>query len=203
MAGTQFLQGLMPGNHWVARLVACVLLLAASVSANAQATDCSSFPNATLDGFVTPNPPSNINIDTNCTVRNFPASNPLNTNFSFFTQPGQNPERWLIIFDNVVHTGQMSCNSVLEHKIWFTNGSSTSIQEGCQNLLIPVEKIDKQNPPGTTTAAIGVPFTWTMNIPVLFDPATGTVVPIEGSNNDLHSITIWDDLNEPGVDLTF
>ena len=146
----------------------------------------------------------NINIDTNCTVRNFPASNPLPTNFSFFSpQGGGGGEQWLIIFDNVVHTGQMSCNAVLEHKIWFTNGSSTSIQEGCQNLLIPVEKIDKQNPPGTTTAAIGVPFTWTMTIPVLFDPASGTVVPIEGSNNDLHSITIWDDLNEPGVDLTF
>ncbi len=185
------------------RLLAVALLAFAAIPAQAQAVDCSTFPNATLDGFVDPNPPSNINIDTNCTVRNFPASNPLTTNFSFFTQPGQTNERWLIIFDNVVHTGQMSCNNVLEHKIWFTNGSSSTIQESCQNLLIPVEKIDKQNPPGQTTAAIGVPFTYSLTSPVLFDPATTTVINTQGSVNDLHGITIWDDLNATGVDMTF
>ncbi|TDJ37365.1 MAG: hypothetical protein E2O53_01770, partial [Gammaproteobacteria bacterium] len=184
-------------------LLVVVLLVFIANPAQAQAVDCSSFPNATLDGFVTPVPPANINIDTNCTVRNFPAGNPLTTNFSFFTQPGQTNERWLIIFDNVVHTGQMSCNSVLEHKIWFTNGSSSTIQESCQNLLIPVEKIDKQNPPGQTTAAIGVPFTYSLTSPVLFDPATTTVINTQGSVNDLHGITIWDDLNATGVDLTF
>ncbi|MDH3352027.1 MAG: hypothetical protein OEM51_10795, partial [Gammaproteobacteria bacterium] len=186
-----------------AALFAVALLSLAATPAQAQATDCSAFPNATLDGFVDPNPPSNINIDTNCTVRNFPANNPLNTNFSFFTQPGQTNERWLIVFDNVVHTGQMSCNAVLEHKIWFTNGSSTSIQDGCQNLLIPVEKIDKQNPAGQTTAAVGVPFTYSLTSPVLFDPATETVINVAGSVNDLHGITIWDDLNATGVDMTF
>jgi hypothetical protein len=170
--------------------LAGAILLFAAAAASAQATDCSSFPNGTLDGFVTPNPPSNVNIDTNCTIRNYPSSNPLTTNFSFFTQPGQTNERWLIIFDNVVHTGQMSCNSVLEHKIWFTNGSSSRIRANCQNLLIPVEKIDKRNPPGQTTAAIGVPFTYSLASPVLFDPATTTVINTEGSVNDLHGITI-------------
>jgi uncharacterized repeat protein (TIGR01451 family) len=171
---------------------------------HAQAVDCSDFPNSTLDGFVNPNPPDNITIDQNCTVKNFPADNPLTTNFSFNTlTPGQTDIRWLIIFDNVVHTGQMSCNATLEHKIWFVNGSSSTIQEGCQNLLIPVEKIDKQNPPGTTTASVGVPFTYTLTSPVLFDPATSTVVPIQGSDNDLHGITITDDLNALGIDVTF
>ena len=37
-----------------------------------QATDCSAFPNATLDGFVNPNPPSQTSVDTTCTIRNFP-----------------------------------------------------------------------------------------------------------------------------------
>ena len=180
------------------RFAAAMFVLAACLgvdgkAAQAQATNCSDFPNSTLDGFVTPNPPSNINIDSNCTVRNFPADNPLPTNFSFFTQPGQTNERWLIVFDNVVHTGNMSCNSVLEHKIWFTNGSSSKIRDNCQNLLIPVEKIDKQNPPGTTTAAIGVPFTYRLVSPVLFDPATTTVINTQGSVNDLHSITMSDD----------
>ena len=189
----------------VSRLLAVLMLLGASFAANAQAVNCSDFPNSTLDGYVTPNPPSNVNIDQTCTVRNFPASNPLTTNFSFFTQPGQNNERWLIVFDNVVHTGQMACSAVLDHKIWFTNGSSSTIQEGCQNLLIPVEKIDKRNPAGTTTAAIGVPFTYTLTIPVLFDPNgdINAVIDWTGSVNDLHSIHLWDDLNETGVDLTF
>ena len=172
-------------------------------AAPAQAEDCVADLGGVLDGSVNPLPPSQIQIDGNCTIRNFPATSPLTSNFSFYTQPGQNQQRWLIIFDNVVHTGQMACNSVLGHKIWFTNGSSSSIQEGCQNLLIPVEKIVKQNPPGQTTATIGVPFTYRLTIPVLFDPATGTVINTSGSPNDLHGITVRDDLNATGADLQY
>jgi large repetitive protein len=192
------------GYSWIGILLfTFALSLLTAVPAQAQATSCSAFPNGVLDGFVDPVPPSNIEIDQSCTIRNFPASNPLSTNFQFFTQPGQIDERWLIIFDNVVHTGNMSCNAVHGHKIWFTNGSSSKIQEGCQNLLIPVEKIVKQNPAGQTTATVGVPFTYKLTIPVLFDPATGTVINSSGSPNDLHSITIWDDLNDTGADLRY
>jgi hypothetical protein len=156
-----------------------------------------------IDGNVFPVPPSQIQIDGVCTIRNYPASNPLTTNFSFLTQPGQTDERWLIVFDNVVHTGQMACNSVAGHQIWFTNGSSSSIQEDCQNLLIPVEKIAKANPAGPATATIGVPFTYTLTIPVLFDPATENVINFAGSPNTLHGITVTDDLNATGADLTY
>src|SRR4030095_7535407 len=141
----------------VGGLVGAVLFLGAAAPAHAVQVDCSSFPNATLDGFVTPVPPDQININTNCTILNYPGG--MSTNFSFQTQPAQTDDRWLIIFDNVVLTGQMSCNSVAGHHIWFVNGSSSGIHQNCQNLLIPVEKIDKQNPAGQTTAAIGVPFT--------------------------------------------
>lgn len=183
------------------RWPAILALLAAAMPA--QAENCSDFPNGILDGDTGIAPPDQIQVDRNCTIRNFPADNPLDTNFSFYTQPGQNEDRWLVVFDNVVHTGQMSCNSVHEHIIWFTNGSSTAIQEGCQNLLIPVEKIDKRNPAGTTTAAVGVPFTYTLTIPVLFDAGTGTVIDEFGSPNDLHSVTIIDDLNATGADLSY
>ena len=193
-------QRLKSARRAVALFAVALLSLAALP---AQAQDCSDYPNGTLDGFLGVVAPSQLQIDRNCTIRNYPASNPINTNFTFFTQPGQTNERWLIIFDNVVHTGNMSCNSVLEHKIWFTNGSSSKIRQSCQNLLIPVEKIDKQNPAGQTTAAIGVPFTYTLTSPVLFDPATDTVINTSGSVNDLHGITIWDDLNATGVDMTF
>ena len=185
-------------------LAAIALLFVLPMVAHAQGDpECSDFPNNTMDGDVVTDPPSKLQIDGTCTIRNYP--NGLSTNFSFLTQPGQTIDRWLIVFDNVWHTGQMSCNAVQGHKIWFTNGSSTSIQDGCQNLLIPVEKIDKRNPAGTTTAAIGVPFTYTLTIPVLFDPNlnVNTVIDWSGSVNDLHSIHLTDDLNALGVDVTF
>jgi uncharacterized repeat protein (TIGR01451 family) len=182
-------------------LLAFALLLGAALPA--QADDCSDYPGGVIDGFAGAVAPSQLQIDRTCTIRNFPASNPLSTNFSFMTQPGQTDERWLVIFDNVVHTGQMACNSVAGHAIWFTNGSSTAIQEGCQNLLIAVEKIDKQNPAGQSTATIGVPFTYTLTLPVLYDPSTGSVINTSGSLNDLHGVTIWDDLNATGADLTY
>jgi uncharacterized repeat protein (TIGR01451 family) len=177
-----------------------VLLLAA---APAWAIDCVAEAGGVIDGFVNyPVPPPQINIDGNCTIRNYPASNPLTSNISWF---GNNPTSWLLIFDNVVHTGNMSCNLPSQgNKIWFVNSASSSVQAHCLSLLIPVEKIDKQNvPTNRTTAAIGVPFTWKLVSPVLFDPGTGTVINNQGSVNDLHSITVWDDLNATGVNLSF
>lgn len=182
----------------LATRLAVALLLC--IAGTAEAQDCSDYVDGVLDGYAGTVAPSQLQIDRTCTIRNYPAGNELGTNFSFLTQPGQTDDRWVVIFDNVVHTGQMACNSVAGHKIWFTNGSSTSIQEGCQNLLIPVEKIDKQGP---ATAAIGVPFTYRLTLPVLFDPATGVEINTEGSVNDLHGITLIDDLNETGVNLAY
>jgi uncharacterized repeat protein (TIGR01451 family) len=192
------------GNRRVVQwLLAIVLLLGAAFSARAD--DCSALPNHTLDGFVPGTvAPSQISIDTNCTIRNFPGG--LSTNFSFFTQPGQTDQRWVVIFDNVNWTGNMSCDAVHEHKIWLTNGSLSTLQPNCQNYLIPVEKIDKQIPSGQTTATIGVPFTYRLVIPVLFDPSgdgTGVIIDNQGSPNVLHGITVTDDLNATGADLTY
>jgi uncharacterized repeat protein (TIGR01451 family) len=193
---------LRSGGGWVGLATASLgLFLLGASPANAQ--DCSDYPNGVLDGATGTPAPSQLQIDRNCTIRNYPASNPLRTNFSFLTQPGQTNERWLIVFDNVVHTGQMACNAVAGHRIWFTNGSSTAIQEGCQNLVIPVEKIDKQNPAGQSTATVGVPFTYRLTMPVLFDPSTSTVINTTGSLDDLHGVSVWDDLNATGADLSY
>ncbi len=181
------------------RLLLTLVLLGAG--AQALAEDCVAELGGVLDGNVTPVAPANINIDGVCRISNYPGG--MSTNFAFYTSPGQNDERWIVIFDNVVHTGQMACNAVAGHKIWFVNGASSTIQEQCQNLLIPVEKIDKANPPGLPNVTIGVPFTYRLTIPVLFDPATAGVINFSGSINDLHSITVSDDLNETGVDLTY
>ncbi|MGW8370173.1 MAG: hypothetical protein ACWGPN_16025, partial [Gammaproteobacteria bacterium] len=133
-------------------------------AARADSANCSDAPYlGVIDGDIYPNPPDQVTIDGNCTFRNFPESNPLDSNISFYAPGGGS---WLIIYDNVVHTGQMSCNSneVHQHKIWFTNSSSSGIHDSCRDLFIPVEKIDKASP--APTAAIGVPFPYTMTIPI-------------------------------------
>jgi large repetitive protein len=182
---------------WLWLLVALALgMLSRAHAQSPVQVDCSAAPYfGVIDGEVRPVPPSNVKIDTNCTIRNYPGG--MSTNFTF---DNNDPTPYLVIFDNVVHTGNMSCNAVANHKIWFTNGSSTTIQSGCQNYLIPVEKIDKQSL--SPYAAVGVPFTYTLTIPVLFDPASQAVIRTNGSVNDLHTITIVDDLNETNVDLS-
>ena len=141
----------------------------------AWAIDCVADAGGIIDGFVNyPVPPPQINIDGPCTIRNYTAANPLTSNISWF---GSLPTSTLLIFDNVIHTGNMACNLPSQgNKIWFVNSSSTSVQEHCLSLLIPVEKIEKANPPGPPFVTIGVPFAWTLTIPVLFDPATGNVI---------------------------
>jgi uncharacterized repeat protein (TIGR01451 family) len=180
-----------------------ILLAGASTEALAQSIDCVGDAGGIVDGFVNyPIPPSQINIDGPCTIRNYTASNPLTSNISWF---GSLPGSTLLILDNVYMTGNMSCNLASQgNKIWLVNGSATTLNPNCLSLLIPVEKIDKQIKPTTqTTATIGVPFTYKMVIPVLFDPASGTVINTQGSVNDLHSITVTDDLNAiPNVSLS-
>jgi hypothetical protein len=133
---------MLSGRGIALRLFAVLLLCWASApDAHAQAVDCSDFPGGIIDGNVVAVSPSNINVDVNCTLRNWPQTKPLTA-------------------------GQMSCATVQNHKVWFVNGASTEVQEKCQNLLIPVEKIDKQNPPGDA-ATVGVPFTYRLVIPVL------------------------------------
>src|SRR6266571_4079824 len=192
-----------PHGSWIKILLfPFALLLLTAVPAHAS-SNCVADYGGVIDGYVNPVPPSQVQIDGNCTFRNFPASNPLTTNISFFTNPGNNNQRWLVIFDNVDFIGNMSCDAVQGNHIWFVNGSFTNLQPNCQNLFIPVEKIDKQNPVGQTTAAIGVPFTYKLTIPVLFDSGSGIVINNQGSPNDLHSIVITDDLNATGAVLSY
>src|SRR5215831_547846 len=96
------------------------LLLLSALPARAQSVGgCVANFGGVIDGFVNPNPPSQINIDGNCTIRNFPASNPLTSNISFVgTLTGA-----LVIFDNVDFTGNIACDKVHGNFVWFVNGS--------------------------------------------------------------------------------
>src|SRR5437879_9587353 len=95
-------------GSWIRILLfAFGLLLLSAFPARAQSVGgCVANFGGVIDGFVTPVSPSQINIDGNCTIQNFPASNPLTSNISFAgTISGV-----LVIFDNVDFICNISCD---------------------------------------------------------------------------------------------
>src|SRR5215470_860724 len=189
-------------GSWIRILLfAFGLLLLSVVPARSQSVGgCVANFGGVIDGFVNPVPPSQINIDGNCTIRNFPVSNPLTSNISF-TGTGRG---WLVIFDNVDFIGNLSCDKVHGNFIWFVNGSTAGghvLQ--CANLFVPVDKIDKVNPPGPPFVSIGVPFTYTLTFPQLVNAITGVVVNPNGSNVEVDQVTVTDNLNATGVSLSY
>jgi fimbrial isopeptide formation D2 family protein/uncharacterized repeat protein (TIGR01451 family) len=174
-------------------LILFALVLGAVSPALAADKFCSDAPYfGVLDGNVLATPPNQITIDRDCTFKNWPQSNQLTTTINFHTN---DPTIYLIIFDNVFFTGHMACANV-DHRIWFANSSDYGSSNACQDLFIPVEAIEKKNPTGQTTAAIGVPFTYMLTLPSMQFTGTPSV-------NDLHTVTLWDDLTATGADLTY
>src|SRR6516162_8682488 len=190
-----------PRGSWIKiPLSVFALLLLSAVPARAQSVGgCVANFGGVIDGFANPVPPSQINIDGNCTIRNFPASNPLTSNISF-SGTGRG---WLVVFDNVDFIGNMSCDKVHGNFIWFVNGSTTTLRPSCQNLFVPVDKIDKENPPGPPFVSIGVPFTYKLTFPQLVSATTGAVVNPNGSNVEVDQVTVTDNLNATGVSLSY
>jgi large repetitive protein len=189
-------------GRWIRILLfAFGLLLLSGVPARSQSVGgCVANFGGVIDGFVNPVPPSQINIDGNCTIRNFPASNPLTSNISF----AGTGRGWLLIFDNVVFIGNLSCDKSHGNFIWFVNGSVTRAHIlQCANLFAPVDKIDKANPPGPPFVSIGVPFTYTLTFPQLVSATTGAVINPNGSNTEVDQATVTDNLNATGVSLSY
>ncbi|WP_457095297.1 isopeptide-forming domain-containing fimbrial protein [Lysobacter sp. P5_B9] len=179
------------GKRWI-HIQLCALLILLGTTFGAYAADCVADYGGVIDGNVVNPAPSQLTIDGNCVIRNFQQPNPLDTNISFYTSPGQTDQRWLVVFDNVDFTmGNIACDAVHQHHIWFVNGSLENVRPNCQNFLVPVESINKSAP---SYAAVGVPFTYRLLIPVLIDPSTGTVVLNGASQNDLHGITLYDNI---------
>ncbi|HXJ70909.1 MAG TPA: hypothetical protein VNM39_18570 [Verrucomicrobiae bacterium] len=88
--------------------------------------------------------------------------------------------------------------------MWFVNGSVTrSHILKCASLFAPVDKIDKQNPPGPPFVSIGVPFTYTLTFPQLVNSLTGRVIDPNGSNVEVDQVTVTDNLNATGVSLSY
>ncbi len=180
-------------NRYVPQLTLLFALLLGGVSQVQAGEFCSSINGGVIDGNI----PAvraelatltQITIDTDCTFLNFPASNPLTVTVNFQTN---DPSIYLIVFDNVYFTGHMACSNI-DHKLWFVNGADYASSKSCQDLFIPVESIGKQSPAGT--ASVGEPFTYTLNIPVMYDPATDTYYN-NPSPNTIGNIKICDDLS--------
>jgi len=187
---------------WIAiLLLSLVLLLLGGVRpAHAQSANCVGTYGGVLDGNVLPTPPTLLHIDGDCTIENYPASNPYAGSISWLST-----NNTLLIFNNVDFIGNMSCDSH-EHGdfVWFVNGSVTrSHILKCANLFVPVDKIDKQNPPGPPFVSIGVPFTYTLTFPKLVSSTTGRVVDPNGSNVEVDQVTVTDNLNATGVSLSY
>jgi len=160
-------------------------------------------PPGVLNGFVNPTPPNVPNllqIDGACTIENYPAPTGYAGSITWLST-----NNTLLIFNNVDFTGNMSCDSH-EHGdfIWFVNGSGSRPHIlKCANLFAPVDKIDKQNPPGPPFVSIGVPFTYTLTFPEQVNALTGAVINPNGSNVEVDQATVTDNLNATGVSLSY
>ncbi|MGD9234497.1 MAG: hypothetical protein PVH67_11640, partial [Desulfobacterales bacterium] len=194
-------------NLGIPLLILLILLLGSAYSARAATrVMCSDF-----GGVVDGSKPSDYNrvrsastfgIDMNCTIKNFPESIggfPI-TNINFYFPDNQD---YLIIFDNVYYDGNMSCNdpTQAEFTFWLTNDSFTDISSSCQQFIIPVDGIHKNNPAGQTTATIGEPFTYTLTFPdMAMLTESGYVYSGNPDTQDIYHIQITDDLTATGVD---
>ncbi len=173
--------------------VACVLVLLWAMMPVAQAADkfCSDAPfYGVIDGDVLANAPTQITIDTTCTFQNWPIENPLSTNINFQTN---DPSIYLIIFDNVYHTGNMACANI-PHKLWVVNSRDDAFSVRCQEFIIPAETIDKQSP--ISSVGIGEQFTYRLVLPSMDYPQG------QPSPNDIGDVVITDDLSATGASLT-
>jgi len=175
-------------TRWLLRLFALAWLLAGASVAHAGTAFCRDYPLINgyyvIDGSnpaITPATlPSAISVDAtdqfHCYIKNFPLSakwpQGLTSTVNF-----ANGTTGLVIFENVYYTGNMACSNT-QVKIWFANGAfyAPGNNNACQDLFIPIEAVSKRTP--GPSATVGVPFTYTVTVPVMFDPATGTTFQI-------------------------
>lgn len=194
------------------RLLALLLLLGGASVAQAGTAFCRDYPIVNgfyvIDGndpaITTATLPSSISVDSTdqyrCYIKNFPISakwpQGLTSTINF-----ANGTTGLVIFENVYYSGNMACSNT-QVKIWFANGAyyAPGNNNACQQLFIPIEAVRKQVP--GPTATIGVPFTYTITVPVMYDPATDTTY-LQPSPNTLSNATVYDDLTALGASATY
>lgn len=193
-------------------IILALLLLVLTTATHVQAAGvfCSQF-----GGVVDGNNPATVaavqaastfGIDMNCTIKNFSEASggfPItNINFNF---PGQ--QSYYIAFLDVFYYGNMSCNDPTQSDFWiyWAPGGYNNISPNCQEFMVPVDAVSKKNPAGQTTAAVGVPFTYTITVPLLGKlDASGTFQYIANADDaTVTNVVIPDDLTTTGAALTY
>lgn len=184
----------------ISQLFAALFLLGAASFAQAATESCTVTYGGVVDGNFLSEPPPSLVIDGPCIIKNWPASHPYSgtpTPTINFNIPDGN--FYLLIFDNAIFGGNMSCANLTNQDgspklgIWYVNGGAFEGGNNCQDFVIPVEKIDKQRP--GPTATVGVPFTYTLTIPVMYLPtSTGGTTTNTGSAVDLGLIHVTDNI---------
>ncbi len=193
-------------------VAAALLLLVLGAASRAQAAGvfCSQF-GGVVDGYNSTTlaaiqSASTFGIDMNCTIKNFPQSIggfPItNINYNFPQQ-----QSYYIVFDNVYYAGNMSCNNPTQSSFWiyWAPGGYNNISPSCQQFMVPVDAVGKKNPPAQTTATIGVPFTYTITVPLLGKlDSTGIFQYIANADDsNITNLVIPDDLTTTGAALSY
>ncbi|MBE0503443.1 MAG: DUF11 domain-containing protein, partial [Desulfuromonadales bacterium] len=149
---------------------------------------------------------STFGIDANCTIKNFPESAggfPITTiNYQFWGN-----STFYIVFDNIYYPGNMSCNNPSQATFWiyWAPGGYNKISAACQQFMVPVDAVIKQNPPAQTTARIGIPFVYTIKAPVMGKlDASGVFQYLTNADtHNLENVVIADDLSKTGAALSY
>lgn len=140
-------------------------------------------------------------IDGSCTIQNWPYENGIPgfpaTNINFYFPGGAD---YYLVFDNVYYDGNMSCNDPTNSNFWiyWAPGSFTSISDKCQAFMVPTDGLQKFNPEGQTSASIGVPFTYTIELPYLgqLDADGNFYEYAPYDDSDISNVVVYDDLTE-------
>jgi len=187
-----------------------LLMVAAAPRAQAAGVFCSQF-GGVADGnnpatLAAVQAASTFGIDTNCTIKNFPASVggfPIsNINFNFPKQ-----QSYYIAFENVYYYGNMSCNDPTHSDFWiyWAPGGYNNISPSCQQFMVPVDAVSKKNPAGQSAAAVGVPFTYTITVPLLgkLDQYGNFQYIANTDDTNVTNVVIPDDLTTSGAALSY
>ena len=144
-----------------------------------------------------------ISIEGNCIIRNFPAPEGLGTGtatINFNLPTGVRAQDLFLVFDNVHYNGTFACANIVQYiNVWWVNGSYSTGR--CTPNLVPVDSIVKQVPSGQTTATIGVPFTYTLTLPVMMKWMDGELTEDNPytDENPLYDVHIYDNLTPAGT----
>uniref|UniRef100_C6DZ14 Conserved repeat domain protein n=1 Tax=Geobacter sp. (strain M21) TaxID=443144 RepID=C6DZ14_GEOSM len=193
-------------------MFSALLLVMLGIPTGAQAAGvfCSDF-GGVVDGnnpatLATVKAASTFGVDMNCTIKNFSEAIggfPItNINFNFPQQ-----QSYYIAFLDVFYYGNMSCNDPTQSDFWiyWAPGGYNNISPSCQAFMVPVDAVSKKNPPAQTTAAVGVPFTYTITVPLLGKlDATGTFQYMANADDaTVTNVVIPDDLTATGAALSY